>query len=147
MDGLTVPRNNTDDLRKLIRDVGKLPDAIRRELRPALRLAGQKALIKARADASWSTRIPGAIRLSVSFSRRRPGVALVVNKARAPHARAYENLGTPGAFRHPVFGNRRRWVRQQARPFLFPAARASMAQIDTDIGVAVEAAARKHGFR
>jgi hypothetical protein len=152
-------RNSTDELRRLIRDLGKLPADVRGELRPVMRKAGQQALVKARANASWSTRIPAAIRLSVSFASRRPGVSLVVDRRRAPHGRPFENLGQPGSFRHPVpntrrrglraaaSGDRRRWVSQRARPFLFPAAEDAMQQIDADIGAAVESAARRHGFK
>jgi len=140
-------RTGTDELRALILDLGKLPDGIRKELRPALRRAGQRALVKARENAAWSTRIPAATRLRVSFAKRRPGVALVVNLRRAPHARPLENLGKQGTFRHPVFGNRNRWVSQPARPFLFPAARDTWQRVDADVRAAVDAAARKHGFR
>ncbi|MDH2429318.1 HK97 gp10 family phage protein [Sphaerisporangium sp. TRM90804] len=144
---MAQPRTGTDDLRSLIRSLGKLPDDMRKELRPVLRKAGQEALTQARANASWSTRIPKATKLSVSFAKRRPGIALTVNAARAPHARALENLGAPGFFRHPLFGNRRRWVRQKTRPFLWPAARAQLSQVDSDIAAAVDVAARKHGFK
>ncbi|MBB2914857.1 hypothetical protein FHS43_006169 [Streptosporangium becharense] len=136
-----------DDLRGLIRDLGKLPDAVRKELRPALRRAGTRARTRAQGNASWSRRIPRAIRLQVSFAKRRPGVALSVNKNLAPHARPLENLGKPGSFRHPMFGDRKRWVTQRARPFFFPAAAAEWQQIDRDVAAAVDAAARRHGFR
>lgn len=139
--------SGTDELRALIRDLGKLPPEIRKELRKPLRAAGMKALTAARADASWSTRIPAATRLSVSFAKKRPGVALVVNKTRAPHARAYEHLGSAGTFRHPLFGDRKTWVTQRAKPFLFPAAKAVFEQMDADIAQAVDAVARKHGFK
>jgi hypothetical protein len=154
-----MARTATDELRRLVRDLGKLPDDMRRELRPALLVTGQEALARARANASWSKRIPGATRLAVSFAKRRPGVALVVNLRQAPHARALENLGQQGTFRHPVPDTRRRgvraavrgdarlWVSQRARPFLFPAARAEWERIDADIGAAVDAAARRHGFK
>ncbi|MEU4576609.1 HK97 gp10 family phage protein [Nonomuraea sp. NPDC023979] len=150
---------NTDELRRLIRDLSGLPADVRRELRPALRKAGQHALVQARANASWSRQIPPAIRLSVSFAARRPGVTLIGDRRKAPPIRAFENLGRQGFFRHPVpntrrrglraaaSGERRRWVSQRARPFLFPAAEQAMQQIDADIGAAVEAAARKHGFK
>ncbi|MFI9558872.1 HK97 gp10 family phage protein [Nonomuraea endophytica] len=151
-------RNNTDDLRRLIRDVGKLPDEVRKELRPALRTVGRKAQDLARVNAAWSTRIPQAIRLSVSFAKRRPGVSVFVDRRRAEHGRALENLGRPGFFRHPVPNtgargrlgrlapNARIWVRQPARPFLFPAAESVREEMDTEIGRAVDAAARTLGF-
>ncbi|MDF5755820.1 HK97 gp10 family phage protein [Spongiactinospora sp. TRM90649] len=135
------------ELRKLIGEVGGLPADIRRELRPMLKVAGQKALTDARANASWSKRIPRATRLSVSFSKRRAGIALQTNKNRAPHARPHEHQGRGGYFRHPVMGNRRNWVRQKARPFLWPAAAPLMRGIDEQIGQAADEAARKLGFK
>ncbi|MEU1736462.1 HK97 gp10 family phage protein [Streptosporangium sp. NPDC020145] len=140
-------QSGTDDLRRLVRDLGKLPAEVRKELRPVLRKAGTRARTRAKANASWSRRIPGAIRLSVSFTKRRPGVALRVDGRRAPNARPLENLGKQGTFRHPLFGDRERWVSQRARPFLFSAAQAEWRPINAEIAAAVSTAARKHGFR
>ncbi|MFD0885757.1 HK97 gp10 family phage protein [Streptosporangium algeriense] len=139
-------QSGTDDLRRLVRDLGKLPAEVRKELRPTLRKAGVRARTRAKGNASWSRRIPGAIRLQVSFAKRRPGVALRVDQQRAPHARALENLGKPGFFRHPFFGDREQWVSQRARPFLFSAAQEEWRSINADIAAAVFTAARKHGF-
>ncbi|MEV0993417.1 HK97 gp10 family phage protein [Nonomuraea sp. NPDC050202] len=141
-----MARTSTDELRRLIRDLNGLPADMRRELRPAMRKAGEHGLVRARAKAAYSQRIPPAIRLSTSFSARRPGVTLVGDLRKAPHIRALENLGQPGTFRHPV-PRARRWVNQRARPSMWPAAQEAMAQIDADIGAAVEVAARKHGFK
>ncbi|MFI6819265.1 HK97 gp10 family phage protein [Nonomuraea sp. NPDC050328] len=142
------PGHGTDELRRFIRSFEDgFPADLRTELRRPLRQAGERARTLARSNAAWSTRIPGAIRLRVSFTARRPGVILEVDQRRAPHGRALEHLGKAGWFRHPVFGQRRRWVRQRSRPYLFPAARAAMAAMDTDIAAAVDMAAAKHGFR
>lgn len=140
-------QSGTDDLRRLVRDLGKLPAEVRKELRPRLRKAGTRARTRARGNASWSRRIPGAIRFQVSFAKRRPGIALSVDRRRAPHARVLENLGKSGMIRHPFFGDRKRWVSQPAKPFLFSAAQAEWRSIDSDIAAAVDATARKHGFR
>lgn len=142
------PGHGTDELRRFIRSFeGGFPADIRKELRRPLRKAGQKAQALARDNAAWSTRIPAAIRLKISFTTRRPGVILEVDRRKAEHGRVLENLGKPGTIRHPVYGNRRVWVRQAARPYLFPAAKAAMEQMDADIAAAVDLAARKHGFR
>lgn len=135
------------ELRKFIGEAGKLPADVRRELRPRLKKTGEQALADARTNARWSKRIPRATRLSVSFSKRRAGVTLQTNKTRAPHARPLERLGRPGFFRRPVYGNRRVWVRQKARPYMWPAAQPLMRGIDAQIGAAVDEAARKHGFK
>ncbi|MBO4272385.1 HK97 gp10 family phage protein [Microbispora triticiradicis] len=136
-----------DEIRRVLNVFGPLPAEIRRELRPALRRVTEPVAAQARANASWSTRIPGAIRVTTSFTRKTAGVAITVSGRKAPHARSYEHLGRPGSFRHPVFGNRDRWVSQAARPFLFSAVAGADGELVRETGRVVEAAARKHGFR
>lgn len=79
-----------------------------------LRVAEEGATA-ARAEASWSTRIPGSIRAGGTRGR----VWVRAGGARAPHAPAYEHHGQPGKVRHPVFGQ---WLPNvpyaDARPFL-----------------------------
>ncbi|MEV7908512.1 hypothetical protein AB0P04_43675, partial [Streptomyces anulatus] len=113
------------EIRKLIADLGRVPAELRKELRPAIQRAAREVLTEARSRASWSSRIPGAMRIAVRFTGKAAGASVVVSAARAPHGRPYEHLGSPGTFRHPAYGNRRVWVEQAARPFLFPAARAT----------------------
>lgn len=139
--------SGTTELKAFIREFDKFPKEIRQEMRPKLRHAGQAALMSVRALAAWSTRIPAATRLSVSFAKKNPGVSIVVNRNRAPHARPYEHGGNPGTFRAPLFGNRRRWYSHQARPFLEPGARPHFERVDNEIRDAVDEAARKAGFR
>jgi hypothetical protein len=126
---------------------GPIPNEIRRELRPILRQVAEPVLAKARQNASWSTRIPGATRISVGFGRRSAGVAITVSSVKAPHARPLENLGRQGNVRHPLFGNRERWVSQRARPFLFPAMASADEALVRETGRVVDEVARKHGFR
>jgi hypothetical protein len=96
-----------------------LPKDIQRELRPRIRTISELVAAQARTNASWSTRIPGAISTRVSFGARTAGGAVVVNSAKAPHARPYEGLSARGGtFRHPVHGSDV-WVSQATRPFLF----------------------------
>lgn len=139
-------KSGNEQLRDFVRDMGKLPDEIRREIRPVLRRSAQGPLQDARRNASWSSRIPGATRISVGFSKRTPGVALVVNRHKAPHARPYENQGKQGTFRSPVFGNRDKWVDHQARPFLYKAAEPWMDDIDAEVGGVVDKVTREMGF-
>lgn len=110
--------NEVEDLKK---ELGNIPKDLRRALRPGLRLAGNVVAEDAKRRASWSARIPRATRVSVTFSGRTPGVSVVVNRNRAPHARPFEHGGGEGTFRHPVYGRRGVWVSQVARPFLAPA--------------------------
>lgn len=136
----------SDEIKRLVADLGKVPVELRRELRPAVRRAAQPVLEEARRRASWSSRIPGATKISARFSGRRAGVSIVVSAAQAPHGRPYEHMGAPGTFRHPVFGNRDRWVPQSARPFLFPAARAKAEAAANEIDRAVVEVLRRTGF-
>jgi len=130
-------------LRILVGELGVLPDDIRRDLRKGLREAGEAALNQARANASWSSRIPGAMSLRVYTSGPRTGVSLRVDSSKAPHARPYEGIGGRGdSFRHPVFGGDA-WVSQSIRPFLAPAAAKVRAQVMAAAEQAIANAARR----
>lgn len=134
-------------LRQLVADLGKLEPATRKELRRGMLNAGQGALQDAKARASWSSRIPGAITMGARTSGTSVGVHLRVNAARAPHARPYEGIGgRGGSFRHPVFGDRDVWVSQVRRPFLVPAVQAARADVIREVQDAVNAAARAANF-
>lgn len=113
-----------NDVETFVRRFGKVPKELKRELRPGLRAAGKVVADDAKARASWSTKIPRAIKVSVTFAGSRQGVSVIVNKNKAPSGRPFEHGGRDGTFRHPVFGNREVWVSQKARPFLAPALQA-----------------------
>jgi hypothetical protein len=138
-----MPVTGVSELRRLIADLGALPADIRRELAPEFVRAAQPILADARGRASWSTRIPGSLRVRASRSRKRPGVQFVVSAALATHARLYEF----GPFKHPVYGHRDRWVTQDARPFLLPAIRAGRDEFVRAADRAVVTAARRRGWR
>ncbi|GAA4626614.1 hypothetical protein GCM10023196_035570 [Actinoallomurus vinaceus] len=127
-----------DDIARFIRHFGDVPKDIKKEIRPELRAAGELVAAQARVNASWSTRIPRATRVSVSFAKRKPGVSVVVDRRKAPHARPFEHGGRQGEFRHPVYGHRDRWVPQEARPFLEPAADARAGEAAKRIENAVD---------
>lgn len=135
-----------DEIERLIHDMGRIPDDLRKKLRPQLRAAGRLVADDAKLRASWSTRIPRAIGVRTSFTKTRPGVSVVVNRKKAPHGRPFEHGGEPGKFRHPVYGNRRVWVSQTARPFLAPAMRAKADAAGRRITEAVDEATRDAGF-
>jgi HK97 gp10 family phage protein len=136
-----------DEVEKLIRDLNGVPPDLKRKLRPKLRKAGEVVAEDARRRAAWSTRIPKATRVSTSFTLRRPGVSVVVDKKKAPHARPYEHGGQPGTFRHPRWGDRRHWFDQKARPFLAPALAAKNDEAGRLIAAAVDETTRDAGFR
>ncbi|GAB1823577.1 HK97 gp10 family phage protein [Herbidospora sp. RD11066] len=137
-----------EELRRLIGELGKIPKELRAALRPVLRKVVDPIFVQAKANAAWSSRIPGAMRITTTFSGRRPGIAITVSKKKAPNARPLENLGMQGMIRRPVFGHRDRWVQQRARPFLFPAvtAKANVAMAE-EVGRVVDQVARENGFR
>lgn len=136
-----------DEIRRLIDDLGKIPKDLKIKLRPGLREAGQVVRDRARLNASWSRRIPAATRVSVGFSKRNPGVAVQVNRQRAPHARPFEHGGKEGTFRHRVFGHRDRWVEQKARPFLAKAAEEKAPEAERKIADVVDRVTRDAGFK
>jgi len=65
----------------------------------------------------------------------------------APHAAAFEGTGGRGKFRHPVYGNTRRWVSQETHPYLAPAFRATGPEVQRLLDEAVERGMRRAGFR
>jgi hypothetical protein len=132
-------------LQALIRDLGAIPPDLKRELRPGLRKAAQPALTRIRSNASWSSRIPGATKISTSFGNT-PGVTIRVDSKAAPGARPIEHGGEPGKFRHPRWGDREHWYDQPARPFFYRGVEATADQIRDAVGDLVDGVARRHGF-
>lgn len=135
-----------DEIRRLVAEFGKIPVDLRKQLRVAIREAAKPILADAKRRADWSSRIPAATRLKIAFGKKTAGVSIVVGAKRAPHARPFEHGGQPGDFRHPVFGNRRKWVAQRARPFLAPAARGQINNVKEELREAVMTVVRENGF-
>jgi len=134
--------------RNLQRDLRALGPEIVKELRTQFKDIGSDIVQSAKTRAAWSSRIPGAIGLSVTTTR----VGVKVNRRQAPHARAFEGVGRSGFgskthFRHPVFGNRNVWVSQNTRPFVAPAIRQHQEAFYDKATEAVTVAARKVGWR
>lgn len=131
------------ELRRAAADLRGFSTQVRREIRPAVKRAAEPMVAAARANASWSTRIPGAIKISTL----KRGVEIRVSRKRAPHARPYEGIAGGSTFRHPVYGNRDRWVTQQTRPFLEPAVRQHMPKVRAELIAMLDDAATRHGYR
>lgn len=142
-------RFDSSEVHALVKDLRKIEGGklITKELRKELKAAAAPIAAQVKANASWSKRIPRAVSVGTSFTARRTGVFIRVNAKKAPHARPLENRGKTGNFRHPVFGDRKRWVSQPARPFLFSAAGRNMPQVEQAAVRAVDRAARAAGFR
>lgn len=138
---------------RIAADMRALTAATRKAVRPRLRAAGKLVVDAARSKASWSTRIPGTVRMSTSFRENREGVTITAGGKAAPHARPYEGFSGYASFRHPVFADRARktskgwtWVTQVTRPFLFPAARQTEEQTTAMVLSALDDAAHEIGF-
>lgn len=95
----------------------KLSDKIiYKHMHARLKDAGKVVADEAKKNASWSTKIPGAIKVQSTMG----SVSISVSGRRAPGARVLEHEGRQGKFRHPVF-NKGGWANQDARPFITPA--------------------------
>lgn len=116
-----------------------VPKGLRRELRPRIKGSADKVAARVRSNASWSSRIPAATKVQVSFAARGAGVRVYVDHRAAPHARPYEfgSQGSRNVNRHPVFGNRQNWVDQPTRPFFMPAIRDSRDDVVREVQAAI----------
>ncbi|HEY9375040.1 hypothetical protein [Streptomyces sp.] len=143
---MAEPADPSQAIRALAKELDGIPKELRQKLRPALRAAAEPVVQDARSRASWSTRIPRAISMSVRFSRD-PGVLIRVRRSVAPHGRAYEGITGASDFVHPVFGHRDREVAEGTRPYLEPAVRAAADNVLATAAGVVEQVAREQGFR
>ncbi len=138
-------------VRDAVRALGRATPELKQRLRPAMRTAGEIVRRDMRRRASYSSRIPGAIAMTTSFSAKKGGVTFRVNAKRAPHARVFErgNLGgRHSTFRHPVFARSENrsdwtWATQKTRPFFFPALVAGRSEFKKQITDAVRASLRE----
>jgi len=107
---------NTSGLRDVAASLRQAAKRLPAAHRTALLKGAERIAVDARAKASWSTRIPGSVKVKALGSR-------ISVTADAPNAAPLENRGKEGEFKHPVFGNPDVVVSQKARPFLRLAAR------------------------
>ena len=126
-------------IRKHLDAIRALPPATRKTLQKAVREAGNSIASDAKRRSSWSSRIPGAISVSVRLSGSKTGAVVTVSGRKAPHARPYEGIGGGATYRHPVYGGPG-WVTAATRPFLAPAARAGLPKARDAIAAAVQEA-------
>jgi hypothetical protein len=121
------------DLYRLKKDLDAASKGLAKELKRGIENAGEPLRGKVAVAASWSRRIPRAVKVNTRFTAKTTSVVITVNAKQAPHARPLENAGRPGFFTHPVPVNARRsrrgraaqavrgqrTVKQPARPFFF----------------------------
>lgn len=125
-----------------VEELRRAPKEIQPAIRKAVKEASKALVDDAKSRASWSSRIPSAIKTRVSFAKRGSGVTILVDRKAAPHARPIEGMtagGNKASFRHPVHGNRKVWVAQPTRPFFRPSIEATRPQF---IDAMTEALAR-----
>lgn len=145
MSGLEL-RVDPHGLSQLYRDAKAAEGTIQVELRRGIKAAAQPVVDAVKEDASFSSRIPGAVKLKSSFAAKGASVAVVVDGAAAPEAKAINHGGRGGTFRHPVFGNRDVWVDQAAVPFMATGPRRAQPQADAAMLEAMDRIARSLGF-
>lgn len=135
------------ELDKLIADFRSMPLDTRRKLRTDIRRIARPVLDQVKSNASWSSRIPAASRIKVGYGKKGAGATVVTSARRAPHARPYEHGGVAGIFRHPVYGNRKNWVPQQARPFFFRAVWEAAPQVEEGFRNLIDQVAHENGWK
>ena len=79
----------------------KFGAAVKKELRAAVALSGVDLVSAIKAEASWSSRIPGATSIATTFGAKRASIRVRVDKKKAPHARGLE-FGNSTAFSEKV---------------------------------------------
>lgn len=130
----------------IARDMRALEPETRKAVRPRLRAAAQVMADETKSRVSWSSKIPGTVRVRTSFRANREGVDILMGNTSTPHARPYENLGVASTFRVQVFGQNAVWVDRPARPALFPAAMATQGQMTAEVMKTLDDAGSALGF-
>lgn len=110
--------------RNFTRRIRRAAEPLHRDLQQAIRtqpLASEGRKAGSRGGRSQTTRplratLAGGVRISVRTGGQ-PGARVWMDKSRLPHdLRNMPWVIEQGRVRHPVFGNRRRWATQWARP-------------------------------
>lgn len=134
---------------RLEADLREVPEHMRKALDRRLRPAGEQTVAAIRRHASWSSRIPGAVRLRVAFKAKDVGLIITVDQHAAPHARPFEGIATRtggDSFRHPVFGDTATWVDQKHRRFVWPGVEETQQQVADAVDEAIAAAFHAAGW-
>lgn len=138
---------DTKDLNQIYKDLKEVEGNLRVEMRKGIKVAIEPVKAAVIDEASWSSRIPGAVKTKVSFNAKSAGASVYVDSDVAPEAAPINNRDHSGSFRHPVFGDRETWTNQQARPFMQVALRAANgSQVAAAIDDVIDAVIRKAGF-
>lgn len=99
--GLGVQADLTQ-LNQQLKEVDKkFAAAVKKNLRLAVSTAGSDLISAMRSEASWSSRIPGATSMAVSFGAKKSSIRIKVDHKKAPHARPLE-LGNKTTFSEDI---------------------------------------------
>lgn len=141
---MSVPMHqHANGLTRFARDLRKVGPAVFVELKGKIAEAGELVAENARARAK-SRRVAGTVRVRAATGS---GVAIVAGVGeKKPHlgeAKAFENKGQHGTFRHPVPPSSSVWVSQRADPILHDALTETEAAVALLMSKAVDNAARE----
>jgi hypothetical protein len=90
------------DIGVILQDLDKKQQsAVKSQIRRAVRDLGQDLTTQIKANASWSTRIPNTVKMSVTFGPKTAGASVVAGGKNAPHARALE-MGNKNVYPIPM---------------------------------------------
>jgi len=139
---------DVSDFRDMVRDLRRARPELNKSLRRRLRRAGLIVAATAREIAAQhSERIPPTIKVRVAGAT----VSIVGGSEDAPIGPLFELGNTSrksaaasarGVFRHPVYGNRDRWVNQPMHPYLAPAVATHLPEVEREVVAALDDTAR-----
>jgi len=139
---------DVSDFHGMVRDLRRARPELSRSLRRRLRRAGLLVAVHAREIAEQhSKRIPPTIKVRVAGAT----VSIVGGSEDVPIGPLFELGNTSrksaaaserGVFRHPVYGNRDRWVNQDMHPYLAPAVLEHLPEVEREVAAALDDTAR-----
>lgn len=120
---------------------------LREAVKPTLRKTQEAALsFPARSESHSGLRRATARALGITTARGR--VAIQIRRSRMPEGQEHlpnrmEGLG--GKWRHPLFGNTRKWYTQPSRPWFFPTIKKDLPRVTKAIQNAISNSANDLG--
>jgi hypothetical protein len=135
---------DTRDFNKMAKGLREAKPELAKELKKALRAAGEITAAEARLVSSEHSRtIPATVKTSVRGTR----VEVRAGGPAVPIAGLYEYgnraKASGNTFRHPVFGDRTNWVEQKRYPFMRPAVERTRRAAEAEMLKALDAVSRK----
>jgi len=126
---------NMQSFAHLARDMKRVAPLMYKEIHHGLKDIGGIVADEARKNAAYSEKIAKSIKV-----RARGFTVSVVASGRLAELEEMGRKGTPGRWRHPLFGDRLHWYDQQSRPFLYPALKSKAELVDLAVWTLVGSA-------